>query len=120
MTKGDNDKTVLSFVGYPVFFDNQKKKKEIHDIAASDHKCTKAEDFFVDLVSGNEQEKGLVLARLKSAIVEPNSADIKCINEFLCYSGSTPQRKEKIINAIISVAGGSELLENLRRNGVNL
>jgi len=119
MATGDNNKTVVNFAGYQSFFDNQKKKEEIPVIVAHDHMCTEAENFFTELVFGTKQEKDLIVSRL-SAISEPHGKEINRINEYLCYSGFSPQRKEMIINAIIGADKGAELLENLRRNGLRV
>ena len=73
-------------------------------------------DFFGLLIAGNAEEKKEAM----DCLFEITSDQINAVNEFLGYSGSTPQRIRLIIDAIESFEGGKELLKKLRGMGANL
>lgn len=82
---------------------------------------TEADDLFGFLVSKNEKEMRSAVAFLMRIFLlkKERKEAREYVNKILSIAGNTPQRREKIVNAI-KAAGGQNLLHNLKNKGISL
>jgi len=91
----------------------------VSTIPVADRLSTEADDFFGLLVSKHKKEtRSAVAALMMIFLLKKDRKEMKnYINNILHYAGAkSPQRKEKMSNAVVAI-GGPILLNKLRSKG---